>query len=114
MPKWIVLWLTSMVVIAAAASGVTAWFIQRTITQPPAPASSGLPWAMGAKSVQQVAEGTDASGVFINLPVNCGPFSMAKAVLVADEAFIRRVGNTRDVNTELRGNVYLRYTALHD
>jgi hypothetical protein len=114
MQKWIVLWLTSLVVMAVVASGVTAWFVQRTTPQPAARASNGLPWAMGAKRVQQVAEGTAASGIFINLPVNCGPFSMAKAVLVADEAFIRRVGNTRDVNTELRGNVYLRYTALHD
>jgi hypothetical protein len=47
--------------------------------------------------------------------VSCDGFSPSKAILVADEVVITRVPNTRrDVDAELRGNVHLRYTVLHD
>ena len=118
MRKWIVLWVGSMVTVAVAASTLTAAYLQQPRTDQPTPQTApALPWSMGV--LQSVERGpndsTVAKDVFINLPVGCGVFSPSKAVIVADEVSIRRVPNTRrDVDAELRGNVHIRYTVLHD
>lgn len=118
MQKWIVLWVGSMVTVAITASTLTAAYLQQPRTNRPTPQTApALPWSMGV--LQSVERGpndsTVAKDVFINLPVGCGVFSPSKAVIVADEVSIRRVPNTRrDVDAELRGNVHIRYTVLHD
>ena len=116
MRKWIAFWLTSVVAVALLAVTLTATYVRQTTEQPMPRVSDALPWSMGAQRVKHGPnDSTDARGVFINLPVSCGVFSPSKAVIVADEAFIRRVPNTRrDVDAELRGNVHIRYTVLHD
>jgi hypothetical protein len=107
--------LLSLVTVAAVSSALTIAVMRRTA--PPVPrASAALPWSMGVKSVVKGPnDSSHARGAFINLPVSCDGFSPSKAILVADEVIITRVPDTRrDVDAELRGNVHLRYTVLHD
>jgi hypothetical protein len=108
------LWLLSLVTVAALSSALTIAFVRRTT--PPVRASAGLPWSMGVKNVLKGPnDSSHAYGAFINLPVSCDFSTLSKAVLLADEVIITRVPNTRrDVDAELRGNVHLRYTVLHD
>lgn len=115
MRRIVALWLLSSVTIAAVSSAMTIVIMGRT-TPPASRASVALPWSMGVKSVVKGPnDSSHARGAFINLPVSCDSFSPSKAILVADEVIINRVPNTRrDVDAELRGNVHLRYTVLHD
>jgi len=109
------LWLLSLVMVGAVSSALTIVVVRRRTTPFPR-ASAALPWSMGVKSVVKGPnDSSHARGTFINLPVSCDGFSPSKAILVADEVVITRVPNTRrDVDAELRGNVHLRYTVLHD
>ena len=115
MRRIVALWLLSLLMVAVASSASTIAVMRRTA--PPVPrASAALPWSMGVKSVVKGPnDSSHARGAFINLAVSCDSFSLSKAMLVGDEVIITRVPNTRrDVDAELRGNVHLRYTVLHD
>ena len=115
MRRIVALWLLSLLMVAVASSASTIAVMRRTAA-PVRRASAALPWSMGVKSVVKGPnDSSHARGAFINLPVSCDSFSPSKAMLVADEVIITRVPNTRrDVDAELRGNVHLRYTVLHD
>ena len=82
MRKWIALWVGSMVIVAVAASTLTAAYLQQPRTDQRTPQiAPALPWSMGV--LQSVERGpndsTVANDVFINLPVGCGVFSPSKA-----------------------------------
>ena len=115
MRKMLALWVLSLGAVAVVTSALTIVVVRPTTPQP-FRAPDALPWSMGAKSVVKGPNGsTHARSAFINLPVSCGVFSPSKAIVIADEVIISRVPNTRrDVDAELRGNVHIRYTVLHD
>ena len=116
MRRMLAFWLISLGAVAALSSTLTIAVVRRTAPPETLRALDALPWSMGVKSVVRGPnDSTHARGAFINLPVSCGAFSLSKAIIVADEVFINRVPNTRrDIDAELRGNVHIRYTTLHD
>ena len=116
MRRIVALWLLSLLMVAVASSASTIAVMRRTGPPVRRASAAALPWSMGVKSVVKGPnDSSHARGAFINLPVSCDSFSPSKAMLVADEVIITRVPNTRrDVDAELRGNVHLRYTVLHD
>lgn len=115
MRKMLALWLFSLGAVAAVTSALTIVVVRRTTPQT-LRVPDALPWSMGAKSVVKGPnDSTYARGAFINLPVSCDVFSPSQAIVIADEVIISRVPDTRrDFDAELRGNVHIRYTVLHD